>query len=159
MLRKIVLWALPILAMLLIAAQVFLRPWQTPSQTGDTLSDAMANGGVWFVPLVLLGVWLGILIGATRGVVLGAGLGLLTVLATRIALPAIPTAFVFHWLNPPVLMTLGGILGGLIGGLLDRPRGTAAYWSDSLSVRLALAGVGLGFVLGICNLVTPSLRA
>lgn len=159
MARKIALWALPIAAIALIVAQVVFRPWQTPSETGATLSDAMANGGYWFVPVVLLGIWLGILIGATRGVLLGAGLGLLTVATTRVALPAIPSAFMFHWLNPPILITLGGILGGILGGFLDRPRRTAAYWSDSLSVRFALAGAGLGFVLGICNLVTPSLRA
>ena len=154
MIRKIFLWAIPVLVIALIAA--FIAVGRVPGASGSLLSlqQLLVNGGAWFVIIVLLGLWLGILIGATRGVGLGIVVGLFVVSACRLALPVLPNEFTLFWLNPPVLMTLLGIGGGLIGGLFDRSRGTAAHWQDSLSVRLALAGNFLGFAIAFCTFTT-----
>ncbi|MFN8482426.1 MAG: hypothetical protein U0768_05090 [Anaerolineae bacterium] len=154
MLRKVFLWAIPVLVIALIAVFAVTSRSQAASGPLASLQQLFANGGAWFIVLVLLGLWLGILIGATRGVVLGIVVGLFTVSACRLALPVLPNEFTLFWLNPPVLMTLLGIGGGLIGGLFDRSRGTAAHWQDSLSVRLALAGNFLGFAIAFCTFTT-----
>ncbi len=154
MIRKIFLWAIPVLVIALIAA--FIAVGRVPGASGSLLSlqQLLVNGGAWFVIIVLLGLWLGILIGATRGVGLGIVVGLFVVSACRLALPVLPNEFTLFWLNPPVLMTILGIAGGLIGGLVDRPRGTSAHWQDSWSVRLALAGNFLGFAIAFCTFTT-----
>lgn len=154
MLRKVFLWAIPVLVIALIAAFFVLNRAQTGPGSLDPGRQLLANGGSWFIILVLLGLWLGILIGATRGVVLGIIVGLFTVSACRVALPVLPNEFTLFWLNPPVLMTVLGIAGGLIGGLFDRSRGTAAHWQDSWSVRMALAGDLLGFAIAFCTFTT-----
>ncbi|MFN8470955.1 MAG: hypothetical protein U0822_01940 [Anaerolineae bacterium] len=154
MIRKVVLWAIPILVIALIAAFIIIDRAQPVSGPLASLRQLLAYGGNLFIVLVLLGLWFGILIGATRGVALGIIVGLFTVSACRLALPVLPTEFTLFWLNPPVLMTLLGIAGGLIGGLFDRSRGTGAHWQDSWSVRMALTGNFLGFAIAFCTFTT-----
>ena len=147
---KAALWVIPIVLVGLLAAFVYIGQVQSASPAVIILRQIVLNGGYWFIPTVLIGLWLGLLIGAVRGVSLGIGVSLFSLGACHLALPVLPNTFIFYWLNPPMIPPRVMDTGGLIGGLLDRPRGTAAYWEDSLSVKLALIGVGVGFVLGFC---------
>ena len=154
MIKRVFVWAIPVLVVALIVAFVIIDHATAAPGAFSSLRQLLANGGNAFVILVLLGLWLGILIGATRGVGVGILVGLFVVSACRLALPILPSEFTLFWLNPPVLMTLLGVVGGLIGGLIDRPRGTSAHWQDSWSVRLALAGNFLGFAIAFCTFTT-----
>jgi len=147
---RISLWGIPTLLVGLVASFIVIEQVESAPPAIATLREILSNGGYWFIPAVLIGLWLAVLLGAVRGVGLGISIGLLTLGLCRLGFPLLPDELILHWLNPTVPMTLGGTLGGLIGGLLDKPRGTSRTWEHSWSVRLALVGAGVGFGAGFC---------
>lgn len=133
--KRFFLWGLPILAVISII--VFTR-----------VQIFWSGGMNWFVPMVLMILWLAVYLNTWPGVLAALCVG--AALTTLFGPPSLTIAgYTSHFFNAPlVITTLGGMVGGLIGGQLDRRHGPGDR-NLYLNFILAIIGLIVGFVIGL----------
>ena len=108
------------------------------------------DGLNWFIPLLLMSLWLSIFLDALPGVFLAFLVGIMVALTRGPQITEIPelnSTQTYTMLDPFIFVPFCGIIGGLAGGLWDKLRDKKGTSSIRLNIILAVIGMVVGFIL------------
>ena len=104
------------------------------------------NGTNWYLPVVLILLWLAAFQNSLPGVLVAAAAGI--ILTYLFGAPYIDEGGGYYVVNLGVFVTFGGMAGGLIGGQIDKFRKTLEKSNRYMNIIFAIGGLVVGFIIG-----------